>query len=208
MDSREKLHQSKPRHNICTSLKNTLANTTLWMLNTLSSHYYGNTKPCPHLPHYKSLTMADMFLSEKAFDGTVFAKEMATLTEMALKSDYHKATMSIGGATAILILDPKDLEEILEEKKDCLDSKESIPLFEHYFEGAPMVRRTDDPLWRPARNQITTTVDQMKKNPKKIIDIAKKHVKDLAESKASEINLMELVHSFTMEVLLSAFTDI
>lgn len=190
-----------PRNSLCSTIA---SESTRYILNGLSALYYGSKKPFPHLPHYKSLTLPDMFLSQKAFESTGFSEEIAKITEIARQHPSQKCSVFIGGACGILILDPKDLEEILEKHADELVTKESISIFKHHFPRAVMSHSTG-PWWRFLRNQVSGSVQQLKKDPHKIIQIAQDYVARLTKAQATEFDLKEIANSFTLEVLIRGF---
>jgi len=174
------------------------------ILNTLSRWYYGTTKPFPSLPHYDSLTIADMFLAPEAFKSTKFAEEIEIMTQKALADKSHKCSVFLGGAHGVLILDPSDLKELLEEHRDDLDSKESVTIFRHHFPRAVMAHPTGN-WWRFLRSQITNPVNDLTTRSQKIFQIAREYAKALEKTSASEFDLKKMANSFTLEVVLRGF---
>ena len=192
---------AKPRASACHRF---FAEPTRLVLNGLSRLYYGKKNPFPHLPHHESLTTADMFLSQKAFESTAFSEEINAMTQKALKHHAKKCSIHIGGARGVLILEPNDLKEILEDHAKDLESKESVTIFRHHFPRAVMSHPTG-PWWRFLRNQVSDSVRNLKDDPHKIIQIARDYVKRLKDKDASEFNLKEIADSFTLEVIIRGF---
>jgi len=180
----------------------TSSNTTTKMMQTLSD----KNKPQPDLPHHPSLSIIGMLFSKKAFEDDRFAKEIAKTVNLARQSKYLKATISLGGARGIVVLNPKDIQEIFEKHYHCLNTKENVPLFNHHFKHSVMSFTTDDPMWRMTRNEIRESVIQLKSNPKKIIALAEKYIEKLRGQ--SEFNSKEITRAFTAEVVLNGFLDI
>jgi cytochrome P450 len=181
-----------------------VSESTRYVLNSLSGLYYGKKKPFPHLPHYESLTTADMFLSKRAFESTAFGEEIGAMTKIALQHPSKKCSVHIGGARGVLILDSSDLKEILEGHAESLETKESVTIFRHHFPRAVMSHSTGA-WWRFLRNQVSETVRQLKKDSHKIIQIARDYVARLAEEQATEFDLKEIANSFTLEVIIRGF---
>ena len=180
-----------------------LPNSTSRLLNVLKSLKGEGKNLEPDLPYHESISLPGLWWSRDAYDDTFFAREMHLLTQLALKSPHKKARISIGGVNGILVLLPQELKEIFEEHNDCLDSQESVALFRRHFIHPVMGYTTDDPMWELTRGEVRALVMQLKNNPHKIIEIARKFVAKIRENKKSEINLVELTHTFAASVILS-----
>lgn len=158
-----------------------------------------------NLPHYKSLTSADILFSEKGRDGRVFAKELKQMVNIALKHPSQKCSTYLGSTRCVVITQPHHAQEILDDHLDDLVKKESIPLFRHSFPNAVMAKELGTKEWKDTRSEISKQVDILVKNPQPIINIAIQHIENFKKNSATHFDLKELAESFTLDVIFNGF---
>lgn len=197
---------------LCTSIANsTKMILSKWAqrgINTLVSVISQDRNRFPLLARIDSLKTGDLLYGDdkRADDPAYFFQMITEATTLASKNEFKKCHIRVADTDGVLIIDPKDLQEIKEEHKDDLESHESVPIFDHYFKGtAAMSFPSHDPEWMKHRGPIKNTAAQLHDTPKCIIELAKQYVEKLKEEKAQDFNLKELANSFTLDVILKGF---
>ncbi len=198
-----------PDTNPCTRLYQSSIAFINQTLNGLSHYYYGEKNPFPNIPHYRGLTTADCMLSAHAHDSEEFSKEVYAATALALKNPMKKCSMQIGPVRALVICDPRDIEDIFKKNEKNLNSNESVSLFHRHFSTPQlkniMALKSEDTEWRPTRNHFTSMVfdNPALSNITRIMQgVLNHYFEKISKEPPTQINLEELANQFTLDMVL------